>query len=302
MELIGVGNATSCTCLELNDGYMDTFWMRGLDFENFGNGLNFSANGANQCGLVDAYVEDVIVDAPNNYGLTIGSSSPTGGFGRIKFRNLWITTSGANAPGLSIGISGGATLSDLTFFGCNFSGTNFAAVIGGSAGNIISDVAFEFCQFYLSPTAIAMLYTNNLSFLNCSFGAPNGGGAGQVLQTANTNTNLFFQGNRVTGYTGFFGGSGLSSVGAGSLIASNLGVNLYGALTAADVHRRIARDECIPIQRARKRHGSVGGCNQRDGDRRRGGGIYLASRRDDHAYRRWFLDVVRPVIGMRYLQ
>ena len=231
-ELFGIGNATACVCLGWNNSYYDTFWMRGLDFEGFGAGLNFSVNGSSQCGINDAYIEDTIIDGVENYGLLISAGSAAASIWRMKCRNLWITTSGGSTPCLVIGSSNSGYLQDLSFSGCNFSGTQVGVTINGAAGTIPSDIAFDFCQIYQSPIAISLAYTNNVSFLNSSIGVPYGGGATSLLQTANTNTGLLFRGNRIANYATILGGSGLSSIGSGSLIADNLGLNPYGSLTA----------------------------------------------------------------------
>jgi hypothetical protein len=246
----GNGNTSTSSCLQWNNSYFDVIWLRGLDFEGFGSGMSFSASStaSPNAGLTDAFIEDIIIDAPGSYGITLAAAGAYAIHSRIKFRNLWVTTSGASTPCISVGATSGATVEDITFIGCNFSGTQVALSVAGNgtSSSVVTDIAAYNCQFYESPIGIAVNGCANLTLQNCSVGSPYSGGSGvgiEILGSADT-TGALVEGNRVDNYTTPYS----FALGSGSRVSGNLGINPVGALTAPTYTSGTATPNTFPYE------------------------------------------------------
>lgn len=234
----GTGNSGTSKCLSWNNSYYDVIWLRGLDFENFGFGLDFSAasSGTTNAGLVDAYLEDIIIDAPYSYAVNYSTTNAYASFWRIKHRNLWAIAQ-TTAP-IALHISGGAnsTIQDMTFSGCNFqafTGTGVLIEGNGTAGAVVQDITFDDCQIYMSTTGFQVTGCKRAILRNSTIGAPYGGGTtGILLQGGANSQNCLVDGNTVTGYATPVS---VAAAGAGTVVRNNQGANPLGPQTAPGV-------------------------------------------------------------------
>lgn len=234
-EFGGTGETVDNFGIDFSNAYFDTIFLRGLDFEQFGNGINIACLVANS-GLADAFFDSIIVDGVG-LGPALNFEAQSGGtIMRVKLSRLWLTTSSGSSVGELVTALSGGSIVDITHTQCNFSGTSAGVSVTTQGTNgTISDITYDYCQAYGSVTGFDFGNGTRLALRNSSSGSPYSG-CTYGVQVGDTVTSCRIQNNDLTNNsTAGLLNNLTAAAGAVSIISGNIGYNPVGAMTAPAV-------------------------------------------------------------------